>query len=310
MTKWGLSATIKATTGDTLAFAAYHLDQGAHRLYIYLDDANPEAYAHLKAHPKIRVATCDDTYWRKLNGKRPGKHQVRQTLNATHAYGRRIEVDWLIHMDVDEYLWPQTTIADSLDALDAGTLCARTRPIEALSGDGTHFKGFIPSDTNREYIVARLYPQFGPYLKGGFLSHLAGKLFVRTGLDDLSVRIHNVFQGEVCNPGETELPSVDLCHAHAKTWDDWIAAYRFRHEKGSYRAELAANRPVETGGMSMHDLFQMIEADSGESGLRMFFDEVSADTPKLRARLTAEGLLRVCELNLNQKTQKHFPDFG
>lgn len=310
MTKWGLSATIKAGPGDILAFAAYHLDHGAHRLYIYLDDPNPEAYVHLKAHPKIRVITCDDAYWRKITGKRPKKHQIRQTLNATHAYGRRIEVDWLIHMDVDEYLWPQTTIADSLGALDANILCARTRPMESLSGDGTHFKGFIPNGPEREAIAARLYPQFGSFVKGGFLSHLAGKLFVRTGLDDLTVKIHNVFQGDTSNPGETELTSVNLCHAHAKSWEDWIAAYRFRHEQGSYRAELAANRPVEAGGMTMHELFQMIEADSGTEGLRAFFDEVCADTPRLRARLTKEGLLRVCDLGLDAKRRKHFPEFA
>lgn len=60
----------------------------------------------------------------------------------------------------------------------------------------------------------------------------------------------------------------------------------------------------------MHELFQMIETDSGEAGLRAFFDEVSADTPELRARLTAEGLLRVCDLELDAKRRKHFPEFG
>ena len=97
--KWGVASTILAPTRDILAFAAYHLAAGAHRLYIYLDAPNPEAYALLDAHSKVRVITCDAAYWRQRKRVRPETHQVRQTANATHAYNRRPEVDWLIHMD-------------------------------------------------------------------------------------------------------------------------------------------------------------------------------------------------------------------
>jgi len=308
MTKWGLSATIKAPADDILCFAAYHLELGAHRLYIYLDDDNPTAFSRLKAHPKIRVTVCDDNYWRRQAGNRPSKHQVRQTANATHAYHRRAEVDWLIHMDVDEFLWCDNILQDVLNSLDDQVHCARVRPVEALSGDSTAFKGFIPAGPERQSIVARIYPQFGPYVRGGFLSHLAGKLFVRTGLNDLTVKIHNVFQGDEMNPGAIELTDVSLCHMHAKSWEDWISAYRFRLEQGSYRAELAPNRPRDKGGMNMHELFQWIVSDMGKAGLRAFHDELCADTPDLRARLAAEGVLRFCDLQLEAKKRKHFPD--
>lgn len=307
MATWGLSATIKAPRDEVLAFAAHHLDLGAHRLYIYLDAPDPETFQLLKGHPKIRVTSCDDAHWQKLTGKRPVKHQVRQTANATHAYGRRAEVDWLIHMDVDEFLWPTRPLSELLDDLPADVLCARVRPIEAISGDGTLFKGFIPPGPEREAIVERLYPRFGRYLKGGFLSHVAGKLFVRTGLGPLTVKIHNVFRGDDMNPGETELKAVELCHCHAKSWEDWIAAFRYRHEKGSYRPDLAPTRPRERGGLTLHELFARIEADNGEAGLRAFYEEVCADTPRLRAALGREGLLRTCDLRLAEKRQRHFP---
>jgi hypothetical protein len=310
MSCWGLSATIKAPTQEILGFAAYHLELGAHRLYIYLDEDNPSAYAQLKAHPKIRVRNCDARHWQKLCGKRPAKHQLRQTANATHAYGRRAEVDWLIHMDVDEFLWPDDVMADQLAGLDAQVQCARVRPMESLSGDGETFKAFIPNGPDRQAIVARLYPQFGPFVKGGFLSHLAGKLFVRTGMVGLTVKIHNVFHGDTMNPNEVEMNGVSLCHCHAKSWTDWIAAYRFRLQNGSYRAELAPNRPRDAGGMTMHELLSSIEADSGEAGLREFHDELCADSPELRARLNAEGLLRFCDLGASALIRKHFPDYS
>lgn len=306
---WGLCATIKAPLRDVLGFVAYHLDLGAHRLFIYLDDPQDPALPVLKAHPKVRVTACDDAWWRKA-GRRPKKHQLRQTHNATHAYGRRAEVDWLIHIDVDEFLWPRDGAAGlgtHLAALPAHVKTARVRPVEALAGDATLFKGFIPPGPARAPTVARLYPTYGPYLKGGFISHVAGKPFIRTGQGALVVKIHNVFAGDVMNPGEAELDSLRLCHCHAKSWDDWIAAYRYRLNHGSYRAELAPALARDKGGLSLHELFARIEAENGESGLGAFHDEVCAATPRLIAALQNDALLDRCDLDLDHRIAKHFP---
>ena len=308
-TTWGLVATIKAPARDILAFAAHHLGLGARRLYLYLDEDNPQAFPFLKAHPRIRPVVCDAAYWDKLGIKRPAKHQVRQGANATHAYRRRAETDWLIHIDVDEFLWPRTTIADHLAALPDTTLSARVRPIEALAGgDGTHFKAFLPGET-RLQMVEQLYPNFGRYVRGGFMSHVAGKLFVRTGLGAVDIRIHNMVLDGEKNPKSCELAEIDLCHQHAKPWEDWLASYRYRLEKGSYRADLAPAISRENGGMTLHELFTYLEESEGEAGLRAFFDEVCADTPALRERLDHHGLLRRRDLDLEAKIHRHFPDF-
>lgn len=304
MTTWGLCATVLAPAPDILRFAAYHLEHGAHRLYLYLDDAESDAFELLKAHPKVRPTRCDDDWWQ---GKRPKKHQVRQTRNATHAYTRRAEVDWLIHMDVDEFLVSERPIDKTLAALSGDQPIARIRPMEQLAGQGDHFKAFIPNGPTRAQIVDKLYPTYGRYLKGGFLSHLAGKVFVRTGLPNIRVQIHNAFQNDSELQGPESTTGIDLAHCHAKNWQDWLAAYRFRLARGSYRPDLAPNRPREKGGMSLHELFQSIEEDAGEAGLRAFFDEVCADTPALRARLSEQGLLRRANLDLNTTLLKHFP---
>ncbi|WP_417673402.1 glycosyltransferase family 2 protein [Pseudodonghicola sp.] len=310
MTRWGIVSTIKAPKAEILDFAAYHLELGAQRLYIHLDDPDPDTLAMLKTHPKIRAFACDDAYWRKQGVKRPAKHQARQTFNATRIYRRKAEVDWLIHMDVDEFLWPEGRVDQRLGALPAATLCARVRPFEALAGDGTGFKGFIPAGPEREAVVERLYPRFGAFVKGGFLSHLAGKLFVRTGLGDLTVKIHNVFRGEEMNPAEVELDDIRLLHCHAKSWEHWLSAFRYRLDHGSYRAELAPARARDKGGLTLHEVLSTIHQVEGETGLRAFYDELCADTPRLRAALQAEGLLHQCDLGLAEKLQKQFPDLG
>lgn len=103
--RWGIVSTVKAPLEQILDFAAWHLDMGAHRLFLYLDDPDPEAISVLKAHPKIRVTACDASYWAK-KAQRPAKHQARQSLNARDAFNRNTQVDWLAHIDVDELLHP------------------------------------------------------------------------------------------------------------------------------------------------------------------------------------------------------------
>ena len=215
MVKWGIVATIKADTATILRFAAYHLELGAHRIYIYLDAPDPQAQAALRDHPKCRVVRCDDGYWdRHNNGKRPPMHQPRQTLNATRAYIRANELDWLMHMDVDEFLVAEGQIASYLAALPDDIQCARARPMELLAGGDPQveaaFKTFIPAGKQREQVMATLYPTFGQHLKGGFLSHIAGKIFVRTGIKGLKFRIHNAFLDGETNPNHIEMPDIHL----------------------------------------------------------------------------------------------------
>ena len=307
-TPWGITATIKAPTPEILAWAAYHIDLGAAHIRVYLDDGNPTAFQALSDHPKVTPILCDETHWQDLNGKRPGKHQIRQTLNATQAYRQMTEVDWLAHIDVDEFLIPNKDLAVVLGSTPPDVITARVRPMEQLSGgDGTAFKDFMPP-RHRDRLSAEIYPTYGEYLKGGFLSHVAGKIFVRMGQKNVKLRIHNAFRGPDQIEETIELDDVRLAHCHAPSWEAWYAHFRYRHKKGSYRADLGPTRRAQQGGITMHQLFTMIEAEGGTPALRAFFDEVCADTPALRAALARHGLLREAMLPLDDALAKHFPD--
>lgn len=310
MIRWGVVATIKAPQAAIERWAAWHLDQGAHRVLIYLDEGDAALAARLNRHPKLRVTACDDAWWQK-RGRRPEKHQARQTQNATHAHRRAArDLDWLAHIDVDEFIAPDTPLADMLAALPPDVLCARMRPWEALepiAADPLHFKGFTRDARARRDQTLALYPRFGGWLNGGFLSHTAGKLVWRTGLDDLTVKIHNIYQGDVENPGMIELDAVPLLHFHAADRAHFMAAYRYRLTRGSYRAELKPNRPREDGGLSMHELLSQIESESGEAGLTAFYTEVATARPDLLAGLAQAGRLLTRAFEAEPARQRHFP---
>ncbi|MFV1594421.1 glycosyltransferase family 2 protein [Phaeobacter sp. JH20_36] len=313
--KWGIVSTIKADAETILNFAAYHLDLGAHRLHLYLDAPNLEAYPHLKAHPKVRVTTCDDSHWSQRKKPRPKMHQARQTMNATHAYGR-IQADWVAHIDVDEFLWPHISargarpqIGEILAALPAETDVLRMRPLEALAGRVDMYKSMIASAADREQQVRAIYPEFGVFLKGGFLSHTAGKLFARTGLPDIQFRIHNLFQHGEKNTREQEQNALQICHRHAPSWEAWQDSYRFRLKQGSYRPGLAAGFSRNLGGLNTHDLLSMIEEEHGSEGLKRFFGEINAEAPDIYQRLQKRGMIHHCPLDLTAKRREHFPQF-
>ena len=310
MRSWGIICTTNAPTREVLNFCAHHLEIGAHRIYIYLDGEDEATFNALKSHGKIRPVTCDAAWWEKRKG-RPEKHQVRQVLNARHACNRRADVDWLTHIDVDEFLLPSRPLGAQLEEMPVTALCGRIRPIEALAPAGEaektiSFKAMHTDLEKRLEATDRVFPTFGPYLSGGFLSHVAGKVIFRTGIG-MKVKIHNCFLDDAENPGEVEMTETDLAHLHAESWEDWRARFDYRLARGSYRPELGPPPGRRKGGINLHVLLRELHETEGDAGLKRFYEETCLATPALTRRLEAEGLLRRVDLDLDAKRARHFP---
>lgn len=311
---WGIVSTVKAPARQILNFAAWHLELGASRLFIYLDDNNPEAAERLTAHPAITVTTTDDAHWQKRMGRRPGKHQLRQCRNAEHAYAHCSNLDWLAHIDVDEFFWSKDDLAACLSALPPSIRAARARPHEVLCTEGQPdiptgeilCKAWLPPA--RRTIVPQLYPTYGHHFRGGFLSHVAGKLLIRTGQAGIGIRIHDIFENGARIADTQDLADTALIHDHASDWHHWLQSYRYRHAKGSYRPEMQGALTADHGGLTPHQVLQQIEDTEGEPGLRRFYDEMCLATPKLRSALEKHDALRRYRLDLPALRDKYFPE--
>ncbi|QPM89293.1 glycosyltransferase family 2 protein [Pseudooceanicola algae] len=304
---WGLVATLKAAPEAVLDFVAWHLELGAAHLYLYIDDPKDPVYSILQAIPKVSAILCDDAHWGEI-GRRPRRHQPRQTANATQAYQREAPLDWLAHIDVDEFLMPQGDLGAILSTLPPDCQSARIRPMEALAPSDPaapqRFKRFSHAPKLRQAQTARIYPEYGPWLNGGFLSHVAGKLFVRPGIPGAEFRIHNLLTEQGQNPGQRELDRIALGHFHASDRDAWLAHFHFRLSQGAYRTEL---KPAKAGQETLHGLLTRISQTRGDAGLIDFFEATCRDTPALRGRLDTEGLLAEARMDFAALRDRYFP---
>jgi hypothetical protein len=289
--KWGVVCTTNAPLLDVARFVAHHIDIGAAHVYLYLDAPNPDASAFLQSHPKVSLTVCDAAYWKSEGKNRPDAHQLRQTYNATRALRlARNQVDWLGHIDTDEFILSTKKLSGVLKSVPDDMAGVRLFPAEALAASApgelpSHFKLRTTAEGVPPSAVNDIYPTFGTYLRGGFLSHLAGKVFARTGLNDVRLAIHRLrVKGEdVLNTFDLENTYVG--HLHAPDWDSFLAKLEFRQSKGSYRVK------SDDALKNIGHLLQYLRDEEGEEGLRTFFTEMCADSEDLRARLKQHDLL-------------------
>ena len=301
--RWGLVSTVKAPLRQIARFVAHHLELGADRIDLYLDDPDPVTIAEL-AHPRLHLTACDDAWWQSVGKTRPPQHQLRQSHNATRCY-RGSDLDWLGHIDVDEFLLTQTPVVTALLGADRGDVQLRMAPAEVLSpseGAPCHFK-LTPEDADQPSdVIDEIYPDLGLHLRGGFISHTAGKVFVRPGIRNARVGVHSL-KIDGARPANTgTLPGIHIGHLHAPDWAHFRAHLEFRRDKGSYRERQVSQ------GIGMAALLDVLRQERGEDGLRQLFDELCADTPELRARLETHGMLLTHSLDLDAAVDRVFGD--
>lgn len=294
---WGIVSTVRAPLPQIARFAAYHLMEGAHRVSLYLDTPSPEVAEFFATEPRVRIVQCDEAYWARHASGRPDAHQNRQMRNATHAY-RRSDLDWLVHLDVDEFLMAPSPLSQILLQVPDKIAVLQFRPAEMLAGDGTHFKLAPRFAGHDRALLEEIYPTFGRHLRGGYVSHLEGKPMARTGLSDVRLGLHHLITRGNPVANRAELLGGWVGHAHVPSWESFRDNLDFRLELGSYRKRRE--------GFDLHDILSYLRDEEGEAGLHRFFGEVCADTPELRARLDRYDMLITRDLQLDARCLQVF----
>lgn len=294
MASWSLVATVKAPEDKVLAFAAHHLSLGADHLWLYFDDPDqpiPDPLAH---HPRVTVTLCDAAHWTRVGKARPPQHQNRQTQNARFTYREKVSSDWIVHIDVDEFILTPRPIAAILDETPAETIAMKLEPFEAMHDP------LLPDDiyTSREFRGAlrhehwpRRRAALGPYrkvIRDGMLSHTVGKVIYRTRVPGLLPRLHAVMVNKEFVKTPDWHPEMQLLHFHSQDKAAWLAAVPFRMTKGAYQF-----RPE----------LQAFLAESGPEDIDRFYRRTQILSVDLRDALVKVGRVILADLGLRAKVQ-------
>ena len=294
MASWSLVSTIKAPEEKVLAFAAHHLSLGADHLWLYLDDPDQPIPQPLASHPRVTVALCDEAHWTRVGKKRPPQHQNRQTQNARYTYREKVATDWIVHIDVDEFILCPRPISTILDEAPADTIAMKLEPFEAMHDP------LLPDDiyTSREFRGAlrhehwpRRRAALGAYrkiIRDGMLSHTVGKVIYRTRVPGLLPRLHAVMVDKEFVRTPDWHPEMQLLHFHAQDKSAWLAAMPFRMTKGAYQF-----RPE----------LQAFLAESSPEEIDRFYRRTQILSVDGREELVNVGRVILADLHLRQKVQ-------
>ncbi len=286
---WGICTTLKAPPDRVLAFVAWHLSLGPARIWLHFDDPEDPAADLVAALPQVTAIRCDDAWWKDTAGRRPDKHQNRQSSNI-HRLCNQAPLPWIAHIDADEFLLPRRPIGQILDKAQDDALIVRARPWEALHDQA------LPDDifTARAFrgpmagaalarIRAEVFGDYAHLFPQGVLSHAAGKCFFRTGVPGFEPRIHGAILNGRRVTGVPFHPDLELLHFHAQDREDWLSRLPFRLDRGAY--------------IGKPELFAWAKLATPDE-IGRFYAETQTATPQMLARLRAHGLLIETDLHL------------
>ncbi|WP_193743469.1 glycosyltransferase family 2 protein [Tateyamaria sp. ANG-S1] len=193
--RWGVVLTANEPVALVETNVRWHLATGAAAVHVFLDDPDDPAADVLSGIPGCKVQRCDEAYWRarRPNKGRPLSQMRRQTINANRAQNR-CDLDWLFHIDADEFIWQDGDLADELASHGEPQTEVNLPVLERIfpkNTQSTLFEGAFraSSDLSPEEAEAALAP-FTGFMKRGQYSHGAGKSGVQVGAG-LRLGVHN-----------------------------------------------------------------------------------------------------------------------
>lgn len=180
---WGLVLLAREPAALVLSHLAWHLDLGAREIHLYLDDpADPVADAAASL-PGVQVTRCDHGFWQALAGARPALQTRRQMLVASQAYARA-GVEWLLHLDADEFVHAPAPVATELarHADFSGYLALPNLERAFTRADPAGiFEGIFRRPLPRGADLPAALAHQAPFVARGVSGHAAGKAISRTG---------------------------------------------------------------------------------------------------------------------------------
>ena len=255
-------------------FARHYLEQGATRVSIYFDGDEEHKFDD----PRIAFRKCDAEFWKELGGARPFSVEERQRAIYRWAYPR-CDAPWCLIVDLDEYVTGPRKLRSFLADCHERVRSVRFASAEALYAPGqavdeefaaSCFR--LPIGKYLSPLVCRaLYGRLAPLYSRGLLGHSRGKQALRTGIERISIGIHDatVDGRRLGSTGTSRAAGFFLAHYDAVSFKHWA-------EKCDRR--LARGDTLEMGSKRERQL-QLYGACADEKARRRLFCRLYALRP-------------------------------
>ncbi|WP_166417042.1 glycosyltransferase family 2 protein [Cochlodiniinecator piscidefendens] len=306
--RWGIVATISEPKPLVLAFMAHHLAMGAEEIHVYLDDVDDPVAPILERVPQIKVTVCDAAYWAEVFGKRPSRQTRRQTINATRAY-ENCSVDWLFHLDADEFLHLEWSLEKQVKSLQNQQLWIKFLNVErafvAKDDIGSIFDGvfkFPPDPENPDVEYDTLFEH--PLREGAFSGHKAGKAMCKTG-HEMSVGLHAPRIGPMTS---RNIPPFRHAGCGIILHFDGLSPLHWAAKLLRYAAAGTADAKQMVGGKRLAQVALVADLYDDLDALRALHDEVNAISQENVEFLRTRGHLADVRLNPASAIATWFPD--
>lgn len=254
--KWSVVAVLREPREVLERFVAWHLNEGAERIFLYFDDPEDPGIAQMDRFGDQVIATrCTDEFWDQLGVLDAVNFTKRQNAAIMHAY-RQIKDGWVAVVDGDELLWSRDQpLSEILKAMPDTTRSVMFRPVEYVNYPQEPakllFRRFIDGD-----LLEEVFGDFSVLMNRnrGFAGHVTGKTLTRAGLDVSRAHPHWFVdaQGKRITDASRRLDDgCALLHFYFLNYADWRrkAGFRLKAVRNGRRDMLLArmNRLVKLG---------------------------------------------------------------
>ncbi|MEM7318499.1 MAG: hypothetical protein AAF408_05690, partial [Pseudomonadota bacterium] len=231
-------------------------------------------------------------HWQRLTGgRRPKGQEHRQVRNAQDAY-LRCEVDWLAHIDADEFIAPHRNLAHELACVPSELsylrLDVRERVYSSQIPPQTLFCGMLRVPFHRRRPAAKAV--FGPkleFLGRGLTGHSVGKSVVRARQDNVLMGIHmpRPVKRERGALAGLECSSANLIHLNGLTPNHWMAKMsRYSH----LRPRISDDAPLDN---TLRQIKYLQAQPDTHAAILHLFELIRCVTPEDEWRLRGLGLI-------------------
>lgn len=279
---WHVGAIMNEPQTEVLRFAAWYFEAGAHGMTLLFDNPEDPAADILEDHPNVTVVRCTADFWERLGFSPEARFPRRQNAAMTWLY-RQCDEDWLLNVDADEFMHMPTGVDRFLNSIPNDIETVRVESAENLMTEGAD-DGYYRLPMERE-AAKRVYGDaarlFGPKRKG-LVGHPQGKSFIRTGIEDISLRQHwaqSTGERQVREAFVESRSGFALLHHVGDNYDIWRSKLQWRIGSRGF-----------TGPLS-NAIKEALEQDDAEDCIRAIYNELHLCDADRLDRLKAEGAL-------------------